>query len=293
MAVCSPSRTTRSSVIRCGPMASCPGSSRDVIVSGLPRTGDHPMHPFIIDAEGHLFVDLGSATNSCQKENRIAEFAGLPALYRATDSCRHLALRCEQRGPAFLPGGTVRHRTAQRRGICVRFRWAPVRHPCMAATSSHRTGRISITADQSAQLPAEEIVQLEHGADFGWPECYYDGIQKKLVLAPEYGGERQEDRRMRREASAGRVLPGHWAPNDLLIYSGMRFPLPIRAAPLSPFMARGIARRFPQGGYNVVFQPLNDGKACGAICGLRRWICRCGEGARPGRAPALGTCGGT
>ena len=43
------------------------------------------------------------------------------------------------------------------------------------------------TADQSAQLPAEEIVQLEKGADYGWPECYYDGIQNKLVLAPEFG----------------------------------------------------------------------------------------------------------
>ena len=38
-----------------------PGEQPHVIVSGLPRTGDHPMHPFIIDAEGHLFVDLGSA----------------------------------------------------------------------------------------------------------------------------------------------------------------------------------------------------------------------------------------
>jgi hypothetical protein len=32
-------------------------------------------------------------------------------------------------------------------------------------------------------------VQLEKDADFGWPECYYDGIQNKLVLAPEYGGD--------------------------------------------------------------------------------------------------------
>ena len=26
-------------------------------------------------------------------------------------------------------------------------------------------------------------------ADFGWPECYFDGYQKRLVLAPEYGGD--------------------------------------------------------------------------------------------------------
>ncbi len=30
---------------------------------------------------------------------------------------------------------------------------------------------------------------LQKGADYGWPECYFDGFQQKLVLAPEYGGD--------------------------------------------------------------------------------------------------------
>jgi glucose/arabinose dehydrogenase len=45
------------------------------------------------------------------------------------------------------------------------------------------------TEAQGAELPAEELVELTPGADFGWPECYYDGAQHKLVLAPEYGGD--------------------------------------------------------------------------------------------------------
>jgi glucose/arabinose dehydrogenase len=43
------------------------------IVSGLPLTGDHPMHPFIIDAQGSLYVDVASATNSCQLKNRTLQ----------------------------------------------------------------------------------------------------------------------------------------------------------------------------------------------------------------------------
>jgi len=35
------------------------------IVSGLPMSGDHPMHPFVINAEGLMYVDVASATNSC------------------------------------------------------------------------------------------------------------------------------------------------------------------------------------------------------------------------------------
>jgi hypothetical protein len=53
-----------------------PKEQPQVILSGLPLTGDHPMHPFIIDADGQMFVDLGSATNSCQLQNRIANSPG-------------------------------------------------------------------------------------------------------------------------------------------------------------------------------------------------------------------------
>src|SRR5262249_29258050 len=48
-----------------------PTAKPEVIVSGMPLTGDHPMHPFIIDAKGNLFVDLGSATNACEVQNRM------------------------------------------------------------------------------------------------------------------------------------------------------------------------------------------------------------------------------
>src|SRR5712671_1547419 len=51
---------------------SVPSGAGNIILSGLPLTGDHPMHPFAIDGGGSLYVDLGSATNACQLQNRIA-----------------------------------------------------------------------------------------------------------------------------------------------------------------------------------------------------------------------------
>ena len=54
-----------------------PTGAAEVIVSGLPLTGDHPMHPFAIDADGQLYVDLGSATNACQAQNRMLKSPGL------------------------------------------------------------------------------------------------------------------------------------------------------------------------------------------------------------------------
>ncbi len=54
-----------------------PNGAPAVVVSGLPLTGDHPMHPFAIDAKGNLFMDSASATNACQAENRMVASRGL------------------------------------------------------------------------------------------------------------------------------------------------------------------------------------------------------------------------
>jgi len=66
--------------------STAPQEPPQVVVSGLPLTGDHPMHPFIIDSKGELFVDLGSATNSCQSDNRMPNVPG-------EDPCNELKTR--------------------------------------------------------------------------------------------------------------------------------------------------------------------------------------------------------
>jgi glucose/arabinose dehydrogenase len=43
-----------------------PADKPETVLSGMPLGGDHPMHPFVINARGQLFVDMGLATNSCQ-----------------------------------------------------------------------------------------------------------------------------------------------------------------------------------------------------------------------------------
>ena len=54
-----------------------PKGSPQIVVSGMPLGGDHPMHPFVIDPNGNLYVDMGSATNSCQEKNRTLDSPGI------------------------------------------------------------------------------------------------------------------------------------------------------------------------------------------------------------------------
>jgi len=63
-----------------------PQGSAVTIVSGLPLGGDHPMHPFAIDADGSLYVDVATATNACQVQNRTPKSPGI-------DPCTELETR--------------------------------------------------------------------------------------------------------------------------------------------------------------------------------------------------------
>src|SRR5579885_2547154 len=54
-----------------------PNGAAQTVVSGLPLGGDHPMHPFLISADGTMYVDVATATNSCQQKNRTPKSPGL------------------------------------------------------------------------------------------------------------------------------------------------------------------------------------------------------------------------
>lgn len=240
-----------------------PKSPPEVVVSGLPLTGDHPMHPFVIDAQGNLFVDLGSATNSCQAQNRMPVSPGL-------EPCTELETRAgiwrydaNKTGQHFSPA--ERFATGLRNGEGMSFDAAGR----MFATQ-HGRDQLSqnwpklYRPEQGPELPAEELVRLEQGGDYGWPECYFDGFQKKLVLAPEYGGDggRTVGVCAQKQAPVA-FFPAHWAPNDMLIYNGQQFPEPYQGGAFIAFHGSWNRAPAPQGGYNVVFQPLADGKASG------------------------------
>src|SRR5690349_518404 len=58
-------------------------------------------------------------------------------------------------------------------------------------------------------------------------------------------------------------FPAHWAPNDLVLYGAEQFPAAYRDGAFIAFHGSWNRAPFPQGGYNVVFQPLKDGKFSG------------------------------
>jgi glucose/arabinose dehydrogenase/mono/diheme cytochrome c family protein len=233
------------------------------IVSGLPLGGDHPMHPFIINGEGSMYVDVASATNSCQLKNRTLKSPG-------ADPCTELETRggiwrydANKSDQSF---STVnRYATGIRNGegfaIDASGRLFVTQH---GRDQLHTNWPELYKPDQEATLPAEEVVLLKQGGDYGWPECYYDGFAQKLVLAPEYGGDGGKTVGVcANKIPPAAVFPAHWAPNAMVRYDKKEFPERYRNGVFIAFHGSWNRAPYPQGGYNVVFQPLSDGHASG------------------------------
>jgi len=234
-----------------------------VVVSDMPLTGDHPMHPFIIDSKGNLFVDMGSATNACEVQNRQPKSPGNTPCTEKDTRGGTWKYDANKSGQKF--SSKERYATGIRNGegysIDADGRLFVTQH-----------GRDQLSENWSAlyapkqgpELPAEEVVQLTDSADYGWPECYFDGAQKKLVLAPEYGGDGGKKVGLCAERSPpAAFFPAHWAPNDLLFVTNSKFPAAYRKGLFVAFHGSWNRAPAPQGGYNVVFQPMADGKASG------------------------------
>ena len=267
-----------------------PRDPPQTIVTGLPLGGDHPMHPFAIDAAGLMYVDMGTATNSCQPQNRSLESPG-------ASPCTELATR----------GGIWRYdanKTGQRFSPAERFATGIRNAEGFAIDSA---GRLFVTQhgrdqlhsnwpavyalEQEATLPAEELLHVQQGGDYGWPECYFDPGRNKLVLAPEYGGDGKRIGECARKIAPVAAFPAHWAPDGMALYDKEQFPVRYRNGVFIAFHGSWNRAPYPQKGYNVVFQALAGDQASGKVRDFCRRLCWSRKIARQGGTSPHRSCG--
>jgi glucose/arabinose dehydrogenase/mono/diheme cytochrome c family protein len=240
-----------------------PKGAPETIVSKMPLGGDHPMHPFIIGADGSMYVDMATATNSCQPKNRQPKIPG-------DNPCTELETRggvwrydANKTNQVFSPA--ERYATGIRNAEGFAFDSAGHLFVTQHGRDQlHSNWPDLYRPEQEATLPAEEVVLLKSGGDYGWPECYYDGFQKKLVLAPEYGGDGGKTVGVcANKIPPAAAFPAHWAPNAMVHYEGKNFPGRYRDGVFIAFHGSWNRAPYPQSGYNVVFQPLAGERSSG------------------------------
>lgn len=239
-----------------------PEGAPEPIASGFPQQGQHAAKSFALDPAGHLYVNVGAPSNACQEQMRTPGSPG-------QDPCPQL----ERQGgiwrfDAARPGQT-QEADGQRFATGIRNAVAIAWHDGGLFVVQHGRDQLSqlwperFTDDQNTELPAEELLRVTEGADFGWPYCYYDGQKNKKVLAPEYGGDGEEVGRCADGPAPVVAFPAHYAPNALVFYDAGLFPARYRAGAFVAFHGSWNRAPQPQQGYLVAFVPFAGGQAAG------------------------------
>ena len=244
------------------------------VVSGLPLGGDHPMHPFLIGPDGSLYVDVATATNACQLKNRQLKSPGITPCTELETRGGVWKFDAKKTDQKFSPA--ERYATGIRNAEGFGYDSAGK----MLYVTQH--GRDQLHAnwpdlyqpEQEATLPSEEVVLLKKGGDYGWPECYYDPWQGKLMLAPEYGGDGHTVGVCASKTAPAAAFPAHWGPNGMVFYDKAQFPARYRGGLFIAFHGSWDRAPYPQGGYNIVFQSLSGGHSAWSMrdfCRRFRW----------------------
>jgi glucose/arabinose dehydrogenase len=244
-----------------------PAGEPVTVVRDLPITGDHYAKSIVLKGSD-LYVNIGSATNSCQQVNRTLESPGI-------DPCTELDTRA---GVWRFNAALVEQAQADGARFVrgARNLTAIALNPDDSAMYAVNNGRDQLyenwpslyTMLDDQRLPSEELFRVVEGNDYGWPYCYYDELLGRAVLAPEYGGDGVMVGRCADLDDPLTVYPAHWAALGMVFYDEAHFPARYRGGAFIAFHGSRFEPQAPTDdvpGYNVVFQPFLDGSPNGAF----------------------------
>ncbi|GAB3010533.1 c-type cytochrome [uncultured Cyclobacterium sp.] len=224
---------------------------------------EHIAKPLAFDNEGNMYVPFGSPGDVCQEFNRRPGMAGMfpcPQLEWHGGIWRFDANKLNQ-----TQEDGYRYATGIRSVVAMDWNEKEnslyvVQH---GRDNLYRTWPDLYSRWESAVLPSEEFFKVEDGTNGGWPYYYYDHIQGKKLLNPEYGGDKELATGVDSIAMPLMGFPGHYAPNDLFFYTGDQFPERYKDGAFVAFHGSTIRGPYPQAGYFVGFVPFEEGKPSG------------------------------
>lgn len=224
---------------------------------------EHIGKPIAFDEEGHIFVPFGAPNNACQTPKRTPMVPGQDPCPLLDDHGGIWRFDADKIGQTQKDGEFY---ASGLRSI-VALDWN-TSDKCLYAVvhgrdDLHRLWPNHFSQWESALLPSEEFVKIEKGDHFGWPYCFYDQMQEKKVLAPEYGGDGKIIGRCAEYKDPVIGFPGHWAPNDLFFYTGDAFPDHYKNGAFIAFHGSTNRAPYPQSSYFIGFVPFKNGKPSG------------------------------
>ena len=243
------------------PKSMVPMGEPEYIVIDSGRRREHDGKPLAFDGKGHIFVPFGAPSDACQEENRLPGSPGMkpcPIL----DSNAGVWMFDENKLNQFRTVDGVKVATGLRSLVAMTWN---TQDNSLYCVGHGRDGLVNTwpqyyNAWQSALLPSEAFYKLKPGANAGWPYYYFDQMKGKVMLNPEYGGNGEIENTDTTIETPIVGFPGHFAPNDLLFYTGDQFPARYKNGAFVAFHGSTIRAPYPQAGYIIAFVPFVNGK---------------------------------
>ena len=238
-----------------------PTGAPETVVSGLTAMRQHEDKGIAFDDKGGLYVNIGAPSNACQSPDRQPKVAGqdpCPLLEKSAGIWKFDENKLGQKqedGTRFATG--LRQMPA--------IAW----HDNALYIVMNNRDSLDVfwpdlfTSKENAERPAEPMYRAVQGSNFGWPYCFFDYGQQKFLLNPEYGGDGKSVGRCNQFTPPVASFPAHWAPVDVMFYSGKQFPSKYQGGAFIAFHGSWNRNPMPQDGYNVTFQPFQGGKPSG------------------------------
>jgi glucose/arabinose dehydrogenase len=239
-----------------------PGGQAETIVSELPQRGQHADKGIAFDGKGSVYVNVGAPSNACQQHDRRPRIPGqdpCPLLEQYGGIWKFDENRVGQK---FADGS--RYATGLRQMPAIAWHEGTLYIVMNNRDSLDTLWPDLFKAPDNETRPAEPMYRVDRpGDNFGWPYCFYDYTQSRLLLNPEYGGDGRTVGRCSAFKPPTVAFPAHWAPVDLMFYTGSQFPKKYQGGAFIAFHGSWNRAPAPQDGYNVTFQPFAGGKPSG------------------------------
>jgi glucose/arabinose dehydrogenase len=211
-------------------------------LEGLPTSGRHPLKQLAFDDSGNLFVNIGSASDNCEKnaktksaEKQVCiEAEGLNARGVIRKYIARLDGSFENRWEIYAKG--------LRNSMGMEFE--PTQKVLWQVENSRDVISRADPSLNDSLLPHDELNKVSQGKTYGWPYCFDMG--RASPEFPDYNCKKTE--------SPAALLPAHSAPLGLAFHSGKD--LPKSFGPGLFVTLHG----YRDTGHRVIYIPLKEGR---------------------------------
>lgn len=241
-----------------------PDSEMELIVRDTQPPRQHDTKPIAFDKKGNLYTVFGAPSDACQEDDRVFMSPGInpcPILEHRAGVWKFDANKkgqFQKDGEKFATG---------LRSV-VALEWNDQDGNLFTIVHGrdhlHNIWPKTFSVWEGSVLPSEVFLKIKYGSDGGWPYHYYNQIKDDYFLSPEYGGDGNKQGENVKSLEKPLIgFQGHFAPNDLLFYTGEQFPEHYKNGAFMAFHGSTSSAPYPQTGYFIGFVPFKKGMPSG------------------------------